>query len=754
MICSIRVRRRIQINLFIDGPNLIWFNGGGMMDSKTHSAVFKPRARLLELLGEQLIRDHRIALFELVKNSYDADSPAVTLHFHNILNPACASIEIIDSGEGMDLETVLNVWLEPASEHKAEKRKRGERSPIFDRLPIGEKGVGRFAVHKLGNRVLMVTRRKGHPEIKVSLDWRQLTSSRYLSDAPILVVEREPEIFLGDRHGTFIGISGLKTGWTRGDIRRLYRAVSAMVSPFENKDPFSINFVLDPETEDWLKDLFSPGKAEEAALYEFTFFLDDNSFRWRYRYTPYSSIETDFKDIVKPRSVGSENEIKFDWFALEAPEGKKWRGRSKRPRTPSLKNLGIGPISGRILGFDLDKELIPYIGESVGLKEYLQEQGGIRVYRDGMRVYDYGEPDNDWLGLDERRFQQPVKRLSNNLVLGEIRLDLSSSQGLEEKTNREGFIENKAYLEFRYAVQCVLARFETERSKDKTILRRALDERKKGRITTSSIGPEEAIQALRKKILEEGLHEKLNIYVDRIEKSYKDARDVLMSAVGSGLGLSMVFHEIERGVRGLLRSLETGAAIDKVLEMARSLSDLLQGAAWMVRTNRNESFRASEIVKAAIFSIQPRFKFHGVSLMNGFDNASRSDFDLKGSRRMLVASLVNLLDNALHWVKVREGGPSSTKKPCVWIGPGDSSEGRSIIVADSGTGFEDLPEDVVKPFFTRRFEGMGLGLYYVDMTMKAHKGRIAFPNRSDADIPRVCDGAIVAMIFPERKENS
>ena len=748
------MRRRIQTNLFSDAPKLIWVDGGGMMDSKTHPAVFKPRARLLELLGEQLIRDHRIALFELVKNSYDADSPAVTLHFHNILDSACASIEIIDFGEGMDLETVRNVWLEPASEHKAEKRRRGERSPIFHRLPIGEKGVGRFAVHKLGNKVLMVTRRKGHPEIVVSLNWRQLTSSRYLSDAPVLVVEREPEIFLGDRHGTFIEISDLKTGWTRGDVRRLYRAMAAMVSPpFENKDPFPINFILDPETGNWLKDLFSPGKAEEAALYEFTFSLNDNYFRWNYRYIPYYSLETDFKDIVRPRSAGSDNEIKFDWFALEAPEGKKWRGRSKRLRTPSLKDLGIGPISGRILGFDLDKELIPYIGESVGLKEYLQEQGGIRVYRDGMRVYDYGEPDNDWLGLDERRFQQPVKRLSNNLVLGEIRLDLSSSQGLEEKTNREGFIENKAYLEFRYAVQCILARFESERSKDKTILRKAFGERKKGRITTSSIGPEEAIHSLRKKIIEEGLHEKLNIYVDRIEKSYEEARNVLMSAVGSGLGLSMVFHEIERGVRGLLRSLETGAAIDKVLEMARSLSDLLQGAAWMVRTNQNESFRASEIVKAAIFSIQPRFKFHGVSLMNGFAEASRSDFDLKGSRRMLVASLVNLLDNALHWVKVREGGPSPTKKPCVWIGPGDSSEGRSIIVADSGTGFEDLPEDVVKPFFTRRLEGMGLGLYYVDMTMKAHKGRIAFPNRSDADIPSVCDGAIVAMIFPERKEN-
>lgn len=722
------------------------------MSGKVHPAIFKPRARILELLGEQLIRDHRIALFELVKNSYDADSPYVTLHFHNLSLPTEASIEIIDAGEGMDLETVLNIWLEPASDHKAEKLRNQERTTKFERLPVGEKGVGRFAVHKLGNTVRMVTRKKGALEIEVNLDWKSLTSNRYLSDASFLVNERKPEVFLNNNHGTLIEVSNLKTTWTRGDVRRLYRAVSTMVSPFNTKDPFSVNFILDPESETWVEDLFSPVKAKESSLYEFTFSLDDNVFVWNYSYTPFPSLETDFKNIVKSRNVGSKNDAALEWFALEMPDGTRWRGRKKRKR-PSLESLRIGPIKGRILGFDLDKELIPYLGESVGLKEYLKEQGGIRVYRDGMRVYDYGEPDNDWLGLDERRFQQPVKRLSNNLILGEIQLNLSKSEGLKEKTNREGFIENLPYKEFRYAIQSVLAKFEAERSKDKDILRKAFAERKRSQNGGVATGPEEAIRSLRKKVLEEGLQDKLGVYIERIEKAYEEARDILMSAVGSGLGLSMVFHEIERGIRGLLRLLEVGSEkdMDKVLDMARGLSDLLQGAAWMVRTSRTETFDASEIVKAAIFSIQPRFKFHRIALENGFVSTDHN-FKLRGSRRMIVASLVNLLDNSLHWVKVREGS-DPTNHPLVWIGPGDFSEGNSIIVADSGVGFEDSLEDVTKPFFTRRMDGMGLGLYYVDMTMKNHRGRISFPNRNDIDVPNVCDGGVVALIFPN-KENS
>ena len=63
----------------------------------------------------------------------------------------------------------------------------------------------------------------------------------------------------------------------------------------------------------------------------------------------------------------------------------------------------------------------------------MKSNGGIKVFRDGLRVYDYGEPENDWLNLDYRRFQQPAKAISNNLVLGAVYLDRKNSSALIEK---------------------------------------------------------------------------------------------------------------------------------------------------------------------------------------------------------------------------------------------------------------------------------------------------------------------------------
>ena len=44
---------------------------------------FRPYARLLTMLGDQLIKNERIALVELIKNAYDADADGVEVRFEN-----------------------------------------------------------------------------------------------------------------------------------------------------------------------------------------------------------------------------------------------------------------------------------------------------------------------------------------------------------------------------------------------------------------------------------------------------------------------------------------------------------------------------------------------------------------------------------------------------------------------------------------------------------------------------------------------
>jgi len=99
--------------------------------------AFRPRARLILLLGDQLIRDAGIAVFELVKNAYDADARRCVVTLENVDTGEDAKILVDDDGEGMDLDTVLHIWLEPGTEHRKRQRERNGRSPMFHRLPIG-----------------------------------------------------------------------------------------------------------------------------------------------------------------------------------------------------------------------------------------------------------------------------------------------------------------------------------------------------------------------------------------------------------------------------------------------------------------------------------------------------------------------------------------------------------------------------------------------------------------------------------------
>ena len=103
---------------------------------------FRPRARLLQHLGDQLIGTPRLAVFELVKNAYDADAGIV---------------EVEICGIGMSIDTIRDIWLVIAHDHKEKKLAKKERTSK-GRLPLGSRGLGRLSVHKLGNRIRMITR--------------------------------------------------------------------------------------------------------------------------------------------------------------------------------------------------------------------------------------------------------------------------------------------------------------------------------------------------------------------------------------------------------------------------------------------------------------------------------------------------------------------------------------------------------------------------------------------------------------------
>jgi signal transduction histidine kinase len=683
---------------------------------------FKPRARMLLLLGDQLIRDPGVAVFELVKNAFDADSPDATVTMTHVSNPTLGSIVVEDSGTGMDLDTVTNIWLEPGTDFRLKQKHKGEVTPVFKRVPIGEKGVGRFASHKLGKHIRLISRKRNKAEIVVEIDWeRDFSGKKYLDQVDVSVLERKAEIFKGDKTGTRIEIEQLRDTWSRGMVRDLARSIHAICSPFHKAGDFKAELKMD-DHEEWLKGLLDVKDVLQYALFNARCELSSSALSYKYNFTPYPGM-----NLVKQRTAKQKD------VALKMP---------KSVEAIDLDSHNIGSVVIDLYIFDREPRVLELgqISDKKGLKEFLDESGGVRVYRGGIRVYDYGERGNDWLGLGGRRVNVPAKRLSNNLIVGAVTLDpvdsinLEDNRGLIEKTNREGFVENSDFEAFRDAVAIAIQNIETERNIDKTIIRKAYSA---SRLKEPVL---EDLTELRELVEQKKMTKELGPYLDRIEADFTAIRDKFLTSASAGLSLSVVIHEVEKGVAELVKAVQAERASDRIKTLAKHLADLIEGFASLVRRSGTHREQASSMIAQALFNIELRLKAHGITPLV---KSNQADFEVKCSRRLVVSTIMNLIDNSIYWLDTTD-----KKQKLIYLGTSDElSPGPAIIVGDNGPGFLDPPEYLTEAFITRKPDGMGLGLHIANEVMKAQKGRLLFPEPDDLELPPSITGAVVALVF-------
>jgi signal transduction histidine kinase len=691
-----------------------------MAAASTTKEIFQPRARMLLLLGDQLIRDPSLAVFELVKNAYDADASICTVTINNLPSKD-ATIVIEDDGLGMSRDIITGVWLEPGTEYRAEQRIARKRSKKYHRFPLGEKGVGRFAVHKLGARIELVTRARDGNEVAVSIDWRDFAGKKYLKDVPVTVVDRPPKCFIGRNTGTRITVRELwaPESWTRGRIRDLSRSITSICSPFNTPDDFLAELMLSPD-EGWLSGLLSMDEVLQQSLFIATGVIDNRELKYRYEFRPTEKM----KGQVEARRVTRTAKLL----------------RTDPKEEPlDLSEHRIGPIRFDFHVFDRDPSVLELTtSDKAGLKAFLDANGGIRVYRDGIRVYDFGEQGNDWLDLGGRRVNIPTVRVSNNQIIGAVTLNASKSEDLIEKTNREGFIQNDTYEAFRQSVLFALMQVEAERHIDKDRLRKQYT---KKRIKEPVL---DEIAELREKIKERKLDRDLGSYVDRIESQFQQVRDTLLTAAGSGLTLTTVIHEVEKIIKELSRAVNSHASRERIQALVKHLDTMVDGLAYLARKSGTTREKASSLIHQAIFNTEYRLRAHRIHVVNGLDEGE-ADFAVKCTRRLVLATLMNLIDNSIHWLENR-----GSKDKQLYIGPSRDYDGKpSIIVADNGPGFSDPPEYLVRPFFSRRPGGMGLGLHLANEVAKLHNGRLIFPDSDEVSLPQRYTGAIVGIEFPE-----
>jgi len=707
----------------------------------------RARSHLLLLLGEELIGDDRLAIFELVKNGYDADANEVEI-IVNLSARTERSIIVQDSGTGMTLADITGKWLELATDSK--RSDRAVRSKHFHRLALGEKGVGRIASFKLGRHVTLTTRAAGHPEYETKIDWDKLLSQGpYLENLSVRVQENlDPKVFKGATTGTRIAISGLRREhWTRGDLRKLYRLVTSLSSPFETPDKFRVKFNA-PGREGDIKDLIAPNDFLDLAVWKFSFVIEGQTFNWKYVFSP-----PHWKN-VKARTVEQISDRLLLTPKVDQDGEMRHRSVDNDVLLLSEEDLaGIGPIKGRIYAYYRRSEVLNAIGNSSQVKSWLDDQTGVRVYRDGVRVFTYGERPDDWLGLNVRRINTPAGKLGTNSVVAAVHLDLNQSVGLREKTNREGFDQNSAFERLRRVVLSVFEHLERTHADD----RKSLDDVIKGTVDEQPLRFTEAISHLRTGLKNHKMDQAFGKDIDAIEREFVQLRDVMTNAGMAGLNLAIVFHEVEREVDALATALDRGLGQDRLREQIGHLNLLLQGFAPLLRKNPTRLVFVSSIVQAALLTREPRFRYHKVTLSAPVLQKEQPDFKLRGATNLISGALGNLLDNALFWARYRKERDERSAPGSVLIAT-DWDEKRNsgfIAVIDNGPGFSISRDRAVEAFHTSRPGGMGLGLYFAKHVMEQSGGDLTIHSadelRDEIEIPEAFDGAAVVLRFRESK---
>jgi HSP90 family molecular chaperone len=226
------------------------------MATNEESARFEIAAAVVFRLGSELITDVVQALVELVKNSYDAD--ATWCHV-TIKTPdssvgeggieAIGEIVVEDDGHGMDADDFKRGWLMIADSPKKAMKDSGRMTSQRGRTPIGDKGLGRLGVQRLGHDVEILSRVADQhtDEYRLTFSWRDFEQAHRLSDVPVGFLQQARS---RKRSGTRIAIRDLKDPeqWIGDDARsKLQRSLSELISPFREVQGFSVTVTLDGE---------------------------------------------------------------------------------------------------------------------------------------------------------------------------------------------------------------------------------------------------------------------------------------------------------------------------------------------------------------------------------------------------------------------------------------------------------------------------------------------------------------------------
>lgn len=399
---------------------------------------FDVSSGLKSVLGSELITNDEVAIFELVKNSFDAGARQVDIHFDD------KAIVVADDGAGMSLEDIEKKWLFVAYSSKRQ-RSADFRDEIADRRRYaGSKGIGRFSSDRLGEIVVVQSRQQSAvsgPVHALRVDWSRFDVNHFdrFESIPVEYAEKAsgfglPAGLSAISHGTAITIERLRKSWKRDDILRLKSALSKLINPFgAESDGFRI-VVHAPAEEDADSvhvvqaskkgEELSPNSLVNGPVGNFIFSTLQEK-------TTFIEVHL-AEDGRLESSLTDRGELIY------------------RVREPNEYPLLVGSgFSAKV--FFLNQSAKITFAKRMGVPSV--QFGSIFLFRNGFRVFPIGEEGDDWFGIDRRKQQGFSRYLGTRDLIG--RIDVSGiDEHFQEASSRDsGLITTKAAVQLRKCVR-------------------------------------------------------------------------------------------------------------------------------------------------------------------------------------------------------------------------------------------------------------------------------------------------------------
>jgi signal transduction histidine kinase len=454
---------------------------------------FNVSARTARLIGRENVANAEGAIIELIKNCYDADSSISIL----IIDKPADEILIIDAGDGMTDEIIRNEWMTIGTDNKL-----NNAITATGRIKAGAKGIGRFALDRLGDYCEMITvpiyNSDGH---KWVVDWSTFEGTNGqrnvsinevyadLSTIPNVNFRNEIKQYIRNdrafeliaqtsfKHGTLLRIKNLRDEWKGISIDRLYKNLSSLTPPdgsnkmalylFEGSNTTNYGLIENEDYRDY------DYKITAKYVTNSNFNVSINVHRNEFDFNQIDERLFGYEDMQS--FPFDKNTFKKEHFNLNATFKDLIKGLDYENNI--IQNIGdfeftLYWLKNQTTAEDkLKYKFKDFLGDR---QSWLKRFGGIKLYRDNFRVRPYGEPNTqayDWLLLGERQAQNPAGvsrkggfRVRPNQVAGIVKISRLSNLDLEDKSSREGLQENASFDLFRNLLLGVIKIQEDDRS--------------------------------------------------------------------------------------------------------------------------------------------------------------------------------------------------------------------------------------------------------------------------------------------------